>query len=246
MLWKLIESLLGKAEIERENRENRPQVVVDKVTATRGKGGLKYKSEFNVYIPCLRGEELMFGIPSTTYIAYKAKPRRLHNGDCNYWNFVTHKDKYVDEIMTELMKRYFNQEIKGNEKEVAQLVLDFVHQIPYEERDLLYVKFPIETLCEFSGNCVDLSVLGASMLANVGIETCILGLKGHSLLGIVVPGEGSAVQYKGRLYQVAETTGTFIPSNPTDDKIGETEDDISTLEVIYSRFGKKIIKEPDH
>ena len=246
MLWGIVKNLLERKEIPIEDRTNRPKVVVDRVIARKGKGGLKYLSEFNVYIPSLRGEELMFAIPSTTYIAYKAKPRKLHNGDCNYWNFVTPKDRYIDEIMTELMQTYFDGKISGNEKEAAQLVLDFLHQIPYEDRDFLYVKYPIETLCEFGGNCVDLPVLGASMLANIGIETCILGLRDHALLGIAVPGEGSGVRYKGRLYQVGETTGTFMPSKPVDDRIGETEEDLSTLEIIDSKYGRKIIKEPDH
>jgi len=244
MLWEILDRLVRNKHIQSQKIRNRPKVVVERVPTKKGKGGLKYKSEFNVYIPKLREQELMFQIPSPTYIAYKAKPRKLYNGDCNYWNFVTSKDKYIDEIMTDLIGRYFGSKMSGNEKEVAQLVLDFVHQIPYEDRNLTYVKYPIETLCEFSGNCVDLSVLGASMLTNVGIECCILGLNGHALLGVDVPGEGSIVRYKGKSYQVAETTGTFMPSKPVDDKIGETEEDINTLETIDSRHGRKIIVEP--
>jgi hypothetical protein len=246
MLRGILDKLIRNWHIPSQERINRPKVVIDRIPTKKGKGGLKYRSEFNVYIPNLREQELMFQIPSPTYIAYKAKPRKLHNGDCNYWDFVTTKDKYIDEIMTDLIGRYFDNNISGNEKEIAQLVLDFVHQIPYEDRDLLYVKYPIETLCEFSGNCVDLSVLGASMLTNVGIECCILGLSGHALLGIDVPGEGSIVKYKGVSYQVAETTGTFIPSKPVDDRIGETEEDLNTLETIDSKHGRKVILEPYH
>ena len=244
MLGRIFERLARRNQIRNQERENRPKVVIDRVPATKGKGGLKYRSEFNVYIPNLREQELRFQIPSPTYIAYKAKPRRLHNGYCNYWDFVTTKDKYIDEIMDKLLEVYFNGKISGNEKEVAELVIDFLHQIPYEDRDLLYVKYPIETLCEFSGNCVDLPVLGASMLTNVGIECCILGLSEHALLGIDIPGEGSMVKYRGRSYQVAETAGTIMPSKPIDDRIGETEEDLNTLETIDSKHGRKIITDP--
>lgn len=198
--------------------------LTDTVVARKGKGGLKYESEFNVYIPNLRGKEWIFPIPAKTYIAYKAKPRSLNNSTENFFRYVTPKETSIFDITTKIADSYLGSRWRNRKIDRADLIVDFVHQIPYQDRKISYVKYPIETLCEYGGNCVDLSVLGATMLEISGIESCFIRTEEHLFLGVNIPINGHYVEHKGTKYYTVEMTGTDLPSKPSTGKIGEMND----------------------
>lgn len=206
-----------------------PQIVetvrlTETVVARRGKGGLKYESEFNVYVPNLRGKEWIFSIPTKTYIAYKAKPRSLNNNNENYCRYVTPKETSIFDLTTKIAEGYLGPRWRDRKIDLAELIVDFVHQIPYQDREVDYVKYPVETLCEYGGNCIDLSVLGATMLEISGIESCFIGTEDHLFLGVDVKSNGHYIEHNGKKYYTIEMTGTDLPSEPSTEKIGEKDD----------------------
>ena len=183
----------------------KPKIVqlTNTVVARKGKGGLKYASEFNIHIPNLRDYHWLFKIQSKTYIAYKAKTRNLDYAEEDFWQYVTPKEASLYNITTYLAHESIGSQWRKQQNDVADLVVDFVHRIPYQDRDL-YVKYPVETLCEFGGNCVDLSVLGATMLEIVGIESCFVVNSDHAFLGVNLNGKGYHVEKSGKKYYTVE------------------------------------------
>lgn len=66
------------------------------------------------------------------------------------------------------------------------------------------VQFPAETITNESGNCVDLSVLFASLLEAVGVKTTLCLSSGHCQVGITLPESGD--------FYVIEATAVDDPS----------------------------------
>ncbi len=213
-----------------------PKIVqlTNTVVARKGKSGLKYPSEFNIHIPDLRDTDWMFKIPSKTYLAYKAKTRKLDYRGEHFWRYVTPKEVSLYNMTTYLVQESIGSQWRKQQKDVADLVVDFVHRIPYQNRDQ-YVKYPVETLCELGGNCVDLSVLGATMLEITDIESCFVVTSDHAFLGVNLPRKGHYVEKDGKKYYTVEMTGTYFPSEPNNDGIGEKSDFIPDEISIFTK-----------
>lgn len=78
---------------------------------------------------------------------------------------------------------------------------------PYNE----YPKYPIETLAELGGDCEDTSILLASILKAINVETALLIMRepDHCAVGIAVTGiTGVGVEHNGIVYYYVETTGS--------------------------------------
>lgn len=71
-------------------------------------------------------------------------------------------------------------------------------------QDAQHVQFPAETIANESGNCVDLSVLFASLLEAVGVKTALCLSSGHCQVGITLPESGD--------FYVIEATAVDDPS----------------------------------
>ncbi len=233
----MLESLLKLFQSERKGQAHAKPKQVEKITlverVAKGKRGLRHNSNFNIYFYNFHGSDWKWHIPTNTYIAYKSKPRKLNNGNERYSKFITTTDQYLYEIT-----RSLGESVIGNysqkKKEMAELIVDFVHHIPYQERNLNYVKYPIETLCEYGGNCADLSILGASMLTIAGIDNCLLVSREHIMLGINIPCEGTYIEKYEKPYYVTEMTGTDWINQKSRSKIGENfEEEIQQFEAIF-------------
>ena len=191
------------------------------IKTTPQKVQLGYPSFFTIYREKFRGSHWRFEIDTESYFKYKALPREKYNGNYeHYWDFVTETEKNVGVIVDILGKEEIGSKWKKKPLETAQLLVDFVQSFPYQDREPCYAKYPLETLCENGGNCLDLSILGASMLLYAGIESCFLDFKEHVALGIAVPGKGKFVQVNGIKYYATEITSTEWPDHRYTDKIG--------------------------
>jgi len=85
-------------------------------------------------------------------------------------------------------------QISGGDPELfANLALQLVHQIYYNVTG--YTKYPVETLVEGSGDCDNVAVLLASILAAGGLDTLVLlvevetpqGVGGHAMVAVALP-----------------------------------------------------------
>lgn len=206
-----------------------PQVVrvVERVPAKKGRGGLKLDSEFTIYIPNFRNDDWKWQIPVSTYLAYKGKPRRKDNdNEQSYWKFVTPEDAYIYEITEEIGRKCLGSNWRAEKKEFVDLVIDFIGHIPYHKRNPCYVKYPVEMLCEFGGNCVDASILGASMLTIGGIGTCFVHFKEHVVLGVDVSADGKYVRRcDNTKFYITDVTGSEWPLQHETARIGYLHED---------------------
>lgn len=112
-----------------------------------------------------------------------------------------------------------------NKSEAAHYVLSFVQYLPYSKAGK-HPKHPIETLWEQKGNCIDFSILAASILSLLNYDVAVLSLReeNHAMLGICGPFRGTSVNYEGNEYYFAETTRKGA-------KIGKTSRNTSRTDV---------------
>lgn len=168
--------------------------------------GLEIDANFLLYLSNLRGKDFRWEIPFKTYIGYRKRKRPMPNAGDDFRRFVTPKEDILQKIVADITLA--NITVIPDMVDYCQLVMDFVHRIPYQDKKEHYTKYPIETLCEFGGNCVDMSVLGATLLNIGGIETCFIDFPEHLAVGVNVPARGGYVMYRGQKYYVAEMSGT--------------------------------------
>ena len=173
--------------------------------------GLSYPSSFTHYLPGFHGEDWQFFIPSQRYLHYKSQSRSWTNNDECYWRYVTPDEKAVQDITRTLARGVVGSSWRKKKRDVANVILEFVHRLPYQDRNPSYVKYPIETLCEYGGNCVDNSVLAASMLTYAQIPSCFLVYKRHAAIGVAVPARGQHVVAEGMKYYAADAVSGSWP-----------------------------------
>lgn len=199
-------------------------LVVEPPAEVVRRGALRYGSEVSLFIPNLRGERYRFQLPTRPKLAYGSLRRRENNGEDNYWNFVTPDDHYVCDVLFTVARDQLGSRWRQEKRDLAKLVVDLVHCIPYHTRKLSYVKFPLETLEEGQGNCADLAVLGASWLQRAGIPCGFAVFPKHIGLGIASGRRGAYIDSGGARYFLTEMTGTDWPDEPIRDKIGEWDE----------------------
>jgi len=142
-------------------------------------------------------------------------PENIYNATTSYRDS---ESSAIREIASDL------HDISGGDAELyANLALQLVHQLYYNETG--YTKYPLETLVEGSGDCDNLAVLLASILAAGGYDTLVLlvevdtpqGRAGHAMAAVALPKppadlykHGRRVayyyEYKGRRFYLLEAT----------------------------------------
>jgi hypothetical protein len=98
--------------------------------------------------------------------------------------------------------------------QLAQIMLAFVQQIPYELPDDAFgLKPPPLVVAERRGDCDSKSLLLHILYEHVGIDSVILSSQAHrhTLIGIALPVQGTTFRWKGRRYAFAETTAKGAP-----------------------------------
>ncbi len=115
------------------------------------------------------------------------------------------------------------REIERREGQLrAQLILDFVHRLPYAKDIDHYAKPPVSTLYENGGDCEDLSVLTASLAEAMGIDACMAEVPGHIMPAFAIDADGGTIiDIKGQRYVLAESTGTQNTNTPTEFAVGD-------------------------
>ena len=91
-----------------------------------------------------------------------------------------------------------------------------------------HIQFPVDTLQNRTGNCIDLSILFSSLLEASGVRTCLLLSEGHCQMGVwlsdsgsLIPiecttvgdpeiGPGDAMQLAAETYEEQSNNGTYI------------------------------------
>ncbi len=182
-------------------------------------GGFAYK------IPILASE----------YFDYKVRSHQVVSG-AELTSFVTYDDAKIKKVAETITQQCTTPE------GAAEVIMEFVHQHVYDSlvedaygRD--YVKYPIETIVERSGDCEDLVILGAALMKARNIDVALLEFPdttgqgfGHLALGVCGNFNGGFYEMDGKKYYYAEATGTEWPFSPATWKIGQLpeEGDFST------------------
>ncbi len=134
------------------------------------------------------------------------------NSDDDYAKFVT--PQAVSPI-ADIIKN-ITHDLPHSDEEFADTVLMMVHQIPY---NLTTPKYPIETLQDNTGDCVELSLLAASIMEAGGLDVVLIhytGISpGHMNVGVNLPeapvyynilNPPTSFEYNNKTYWTAEAT----------------------------------------
>ena len=95
---------------------------------------------------------------------------------------------------------------------LARFTLAFVQSLPYK-LDVLTTPFdeawrtPLQTLVDREIDCEDSSILYSSLLSGLDIDSGLIILPGHMMVGVKGPFSGVSIDYQGSEYYSAETTG---------------------------------------
>src|SRR3989338_8114938 len=121
-------------------KHKKARVSVDIVSRTKSVGNtavssLAYPSFFTHFIPNFHGSDWQFLIPSQRYLHYKSQSRAWSNNAEFYWDYVTADEDAVQRITKTLAKDVIGSSWRKQKRDVANVVLEFVHRLPYQNRD---------------------------------------------------------------------------------------------------------------
>jgi len=148
--------------------------------------------------------ELTVTVTSSLYEYYSSKDHDLYSLD--FSKFVT--PYALKPIADSLWSIY------SDEEDFANGVLMIVHQIPYEES--APQRYPVETIVQNEGDCDLFSFVAASVMMAGGLDVVLFYYEAetHMTLGVHLPSAPDDarsqvyyIDYNGRPYYVAETTG---------------------------------------
>ncbi|MGF1532888.1 MAG: hypothetical protein ACFCUI_04245 [Bernardetiaceae bacterium] len=152
-----------------------------------------------------------------------------------YWGHIyrqlkSHDGPALDRIVDLMQKMQAHYQL--NEQQLADLVVCSVQHIPYSlivvSPCSVYIAenpsyagtpcvgkcryglhSPVEFAASFKGDCDTRTVFLFAIFERLGYKVAILNSReyAHSILGLHLPAQGSAVRYQGRNYYVWETTG---------------------------------------
>ncbi len=138
--------------------------------------------------------ELGITVPKEVYVKRRQERQRPKHGTKEGINQYATPDPPLEKIVDHLV-----QKVRGEDEgriALVQDVLDFVtSNVKYQLNSEGYrVRYPIETLADQRGHCLDSCLLAATLLSLAGVDAGILHIfekvPGHAMLGInLVPGE---------------------------------------------------------
>lgn len=134
------------------------------------------------------------------------------NSDSDYANFIT--PQAVAPIAESIKE--ITDKLPNSDEQFADAVLMMVHQIPYA---ITQPEYPIETLINNSGDCVELSFLAASIMEAGGLDVVLIHYTGinpeHMNVGVYLPNKPvyhtltsplTGFEYDNKTYWTAEAT----------------------------------------
>jgi hypothetical protein len=176
-------------------------------------------------------QKLYVSVPPSLYDYYGNMSHTV-NGDSDYANFVT--PQAVEPIAEGIQN--ITRNMPYSNEQFADAVLALVHQMSYVVNGAQY---PVETLVNNSGDCVDLSLLAASIMQAGGLDVVLIhyiGITpGHMNVGVYLPDKpvyhtaGEAPTdfvYNNKTYWTAEAT-------PAENwKVGDQWSSLSNVEPV--------------
>jgi len=157
-------------------------------------------------------------VSTRKYLYYRSRSHSL-----TFPEYVTYGDPDVIDLAEGIRDIYGGHGLK----EIADTVLDVVQQLHYESDIDPYAKYPIETLCEGSGDCEDLSILYASLMKALVYDVVLLEYSDHMQVGVQLPEDlvpgGWYYSVDGKKYFICEATGEWITGHDWD--VGECPED---------------------
>jgi len=147
-------------------------------------------------------QSLDLAISKTRYRLYKRRPRQSGN-----WNHYAEEDMPEIRVLSAAFARLQAEHPNWSSYSAALHVLQFVQAcIPYKyDIDTTgyedWARYPIETLMERTGDCEDVAILCAAVIARMGFPVVLLLYPRHLAFGV-----GGADKLKGD-YVVDEKTG---------------------------------------
>ena len=124
----------------------------------------------------------------------------------------TPDDPYVKELALRLRALGAGLDERG----MAEMVLRFVQGMPYvsdgESRsETDFMKYSSETMWDYCGDCEDLSILYANLMAALGYRSCVMIFDNHAMAGVELSEKqkgDDTFAFGGVTYHYAETTTT--------------------------------------
>ncbi|MCW4050895.1 MAG: hypothetical protein NWE89_14295 [Candidatus Bathyarchaeota archaeon] len=153
-------------------------------------------------------------IPVGDYWEYTKKNRTMEITD---WVSMC-KDPGDDNIIDQMAESFEDTATSEvfSDYETVNYILSFIQNLPYTEKNETipwdnYSRYPVETLFEMSGDCVDKSILTAAILDAMGYDVALLVMEDvkHVAVGVARGTGFNGIYYDvyGTRYYYAETTG---------------------------------------
>jgi hypothetical protein len=149
-------------------------------------------SYYTRYTDASSVQYLQVPVPKTTYDKYRAMPHAVQSyTDAEYEAFCTGDTMWW--IATQIKASL--GWMPGDEAVVAA-ILSFVQDKYDGLRGLHYMfdpptreypKYPLETLVDRGGDCEDLAILFASLVASIGYRAILISIPGHMFTGVALP-----------------------------------------------------------
>ena len=177
-----------------------------------------WKSEYDGY-----SYSVTYQINKNLYDFYRSKDRYGQStpNDCESYIKEAQSCAAADAVIAEF--NGLRTKYGWSEWQEMQEVITFVQTMPYmTDSDFIgrseYLKYPIETLYDGTGDCEDFSFLLACLLKRMRIGVCIIDYPQHVMIGIRVNAKsGTYFTIDDEKYYVVETTSRR--------KIGELPED---------------------
>jgi hypothetical protein len=159
----------------------------------------------------LYNQKLYISITPSLYNYYVNMSHSI-NDDSDYAKFIT--PQAVEPIAESIQK--ITDKLPHSDEQFADAVLMMVHQIPYT---ITEPKYPVETLKDNTGDCVELSFLAASIMRAGGLDVVLIHYTGidpeHMNVGVYLPNQPvyhtltsplTGFEYNNKTYWTAEAT----------------------------------------
>lgn len=161
------------------------------------------------------GKDYLWKLPLTlrTYFDVKAKSR---SDDVTKFAAMA-TDPDADSLLNLLVSDFKDEAIARNLNQLdsVHMVAAFIQSLGGIDRSFItpydtVPRYPLETLIEQQGDCVDTSILYAAILFRYGFDVAFLVFEGepkHVALGVNLSTYGKSWELKGKTYYYLETTG---------------------------------------
>ncbi len=204
-------------------------------------------ASFTLYLSYFRGGDWRWDISVQDYLNCKRKRKPAING-YNYHRLVTPAEPNLLRVLDDLVDDLPPSE--QTPQNIAEIIIDFTQHFPYQDKyqneEEAFAKYPLETLCENGGDCVDMSILAASMLTASGIDSRFLSWRDHLAIAINVPAEGEYVLVNKKRFYLADPVGGEFRDDVGEQSIGDPIQDYllrkTQLLPSYSATWQKKIK----